>query len=155
MATKKKASYSGRARQPAKRVKYSEEEITAIQTAINEENLSVRQASQRFNIPYTTLQNKLSGKTAFETKMGPSGILTNAEEQVLVNFIEHSQKRAIPVTKEKLLDAVQNILQDEINAGVQRERPSTCRNFRPGREWFRLFCKRNPQITFRYDWLYI
>ena len=113
------------------------------------QGLSLREASRKFDIPYTTLQNKLSGKTPFATKMGPNTILTEAEEKVLSKFVIDSQRRAIPMTKESLLDTVETIIEKEAAEGLERKRPANCSRSRPGKEWYRLFLRRHPEISIR------
>ena len=97
----------------------------------------------------TTLQNKISGKTPFATKMGRSAILTEAEEKVLFKFVIDSQRRAIPMTKESLLDAVETIIEKEGAEGLERKSPANGLRSSPGKEWYRLFLQRHPEISIR------
>lgn len=85
--------------------------------------LSVRGAAKKHDIPEATLRHKLSGYHGMTSKPGPKTLLTNAEEQVLVNYVTSAVKRAHPVTKKNVLDAVKDILQDEERQGIARKLP--------------------------------
>ena len=76
---------------------------------------SRRAIGRKYNIPEGTLRTKLSGFRPLEYN-GPSlggRLLTDAEEQLIANWIEGSQRRAMPMSKETVLKAVDDILDKE------------------------------------------
>ena len=97
------------------------------------------EASKLYNIPRTTLRDKISGKAPVVKKMGPQTYLTEAEENVLVNFIVSAQKRAHPVTKETIMSLVTSLLSDErLLMEVNRDRPfqfGRSGTRQPGNKW--------------------
>lgn len=110
--------------------------------------MSVRGAAKKHNIPEATLRHKVSGYHGMASKPGPKTLLTDAEEQVLVNYVTNGVKRAQPVTKNNLLDAVKDILQDEERMGIARKQPPSFSG-EPKRKWWSLFLQRHPTLTFR------
>ena len=80
--------------------------------------------------------------------MGPKSLLTEAEEAVLIAYIKGSARRAQPVTRQNVLDAVTSILENEEEEGTHRRRPSSF-DAAPKRKWWRLFRNRHPEIAIR------
>lgn len=68
--------------------------------------MSIRKASKTFNVPKSTLIDKLKGKVPIERKIGAAPILTPAEENVLVTWILNAAKAGFPITKTQLTDSV-------------------------------------------------
>ena len=112
--------------------------------------MTLRKAASKFDIPKSTLHENVKGK-AKGGKPGPPPLLTKEEEQVLVNYIHISERRAMPVTVERIFDTVEAILTEEAQKGIKRRRPPGCieGKFRPSKKWWTLFRKRNPTITIR------
>ena len=110
--------------------------------------LSIRAAGRKYDIPEATLRNKKHRKTPVRKQMGPKPLLTEAEEAVLVAYIKGSARRAHPVTKDNVINAVTTILHDEEAEGTHRQRPHLFHEG-PKRKWWRLFTKRHPEICFR------
>lgn len=111
--------------------------ITAVQ---NGEPMAT--AAKRYGVPRITLHNKISGKTPMNCNMGPSTILKEEEEDLLVKWILAAAERRFPVSKEQLLDSVQRIVSEK-NIST----PFT--DNRPGKKWFSSFLKRHPIISQR------
>ena len=92
----------------------------------------------------------MSGYHRMTMKLGPPTLLTEAEEQVIVNYITGSRKRAHPVTKRNVMNTVTHILDKEREMGIERNRPFSCSDDNePGEKWWKLFRKRHPTIVFR------
>ena len=111
--------------------------------------LSIRGAGKKYGIPEATIRHKMSGFRGMKPKPGPKTLLTDAEEQVLVNYIVTAAKRAHPVTKRNVIGAVKAILEDEIESGYEREIPPSFSGNEPKQKWWTLFLKRHPNVTFR------
>lgn len=103
-------------------------------------SMTVRVAAEQFGIPKRTLHRKLKGELVY-CKMSPWTVLTEAEEQELVDIILYSAEHGFPVTKRQLLDTVQKHLN---NNDRKRKFP----NNRPPKKWFRAFWDRHPNISF-------
>lgn len=99
-------------------------------------------AAKRFGVPRITLMYKVKGKTPVERKMGPVLILTNSEEDLLVEWIITVARAGFPITKIELLDSVQHLIKE-----LNRKNPFL--HDRPGRTWYEAFLKRHPQLSTR------
>lgn len=110
--------------------------------------MSVRGAAKKYDIPETTLRHKRTVRRGMSIRKGPNTLLTEAEEQVIVNYITHSCKRAQPVTRINVMSAVAAILTEEVDSGTQRRLPPSFIE-KPKAKWWRLFKKRHPQLTYR------
>lgn len=123
--------------------KYSEEDLNSAVIEIREENRKIRETARKYNIPHSTLVNKLKGKTPELRKMGPPTILTPSEELLLCNWINAKAKNGFPVDKKMLYETVQEIISADGRANPFK------RN-KPGEKWFKAFLNRHPQIRERH-----
>ena len=58
--------------------------------AVKENKLSVRKASSMYNIPKSTLGNRVTRRVTFGSRSGPTRYLSDAEEAQLVQFLCNS-----------------------------------------------------------------
>lgn len=117
---------------------YTTQDIENALKAVRE-GLSLRGAAKKYNIPFTTLQSKHSGKYPVKTRSGPSPIFTEEEEQELVNYILRLSQQGFPITKDQLLDTVQDLV-------TKLEKKTPFVNNRPSRHWYEAFLRRNDEL---------
>ena len=67
-------------------LKYSIQSMDSALKEIREGHLTCNAASKIYSVPRTTLRDKLTGKSPEERRMGPSPVLTKAEEDSLATF---------------------------------------------------------------------
>ncbi|CAK1603693.1 unnamed protein product [Parnassius mnemosyne] len=120
--------------------KYTEEDLEAAIQAI-QNGMSKRAAAKVFGIPRGTLQFRLQGNF-LKTRPGPPTILTNDEENTLVEWIIQSSRKGFPRRKEDLLHSVTDFLK-------KSPRPNNFIDNKPGEGWYKLFLKRHPEIVQR------
>ncbi|KMQ88832.1 tigger transposable element-derived protein 6-like protein, partial [Lasius niger] len=123
-------------------LKYTTDQMREALKAVKTGGISVRSASIKYNVPRTTLSDKLKNKVPEERKMGPETVLSAIEEEQLIRWIIVLGKAGFPVTKDHLLDSVKMLI-----TKVGRETPFT--NNRPGRHWYQAFMRRHPEISTR------
>jgi len=75
------------------------------------------------------------------TRVGRKAVLTPAEELTLVGFINIISEIDYPLTREKLLNEVQYILNID-------GRDTSFFSNRPGKDWFTGFLRRYPRVSF-------
>lgn len=131
-----------------KRRQYDDSALEAAFGDIIERGMSIRAAAGKHGIPEATIQHKLSGKRALESKPGPKPLFSMSEEQLLVNNIMNAQRAACPVTKGSVMTAVKCILEEEAAKGIERKRPPSFTGDKPGQKWWTLFRKRHPNLNF-------
>lgn len=99
-------------------------------------------ASKQFGVPRMTLKYKVLGKTPLERTMGPKTVLTEKEEERLVEWIKEITKKGFPPKKDELILTVQRII-------VNSKRVTPFKNNKPGKKWLQLFLKRHPDLSQR------
>lgn len=123
-----------------KRFLYS---LHTLQCAVEavEKGMNLHRASIAFEVPYATLHNKVSGKSAVTSRhSGPESILGLDAENMLVEWLIGCAKMGFPISKDGLFDSVKKIID-------KSKTESLFKNNRPGKTWFRNFMKRHPELT--------
>ncbi len=92
---------------------YTDASVSAALAAIRSGMLSLRKAASAYNLPPSTLSDKINGKTPEISKSGPPPILTSAEESVLGDYITLMSSIGYPLTKKLLMLEVKKILDKE------------------------------------------
>lgn len=123
-----------------KRCLYSKDSLHEALCAINA-GMNVHAASKKFNIPRSTLDAKKK-KVYADKKPGIPTVLSNEEENTLIDWIFYLSRRGFPVTKNQLLDSVQMLIKS-----LQRKTKFV--NDRPGRHWYEGFLKRHKKFATR------
>lgn len=99
-------------------------------------------AHKIFNVPRTTIIDKVSGRSPIPRQIGITTILSRQEDNLLVKWILYLADSGFPVCKEQLLDSVEMLIK-------QLKRPNTFKEGRPWRHWYEGFMKRHPEISAR------
>ncbi|KAJ1524842.1 hypothetical protein ONE63_009710 [Megalurothrips usitatus] len=120
------------------RQNYKPEDVLAAMRAIWR-GMSRRQAAKVFNIPRSTLLDKLDGKRPVDASPGPNPFLTKAEERTLESWAIDLHRRGFPLKTEDLKDMAQAVIQSN-------QRRTSFKNGRPGRSWMRNFLLRHPKV---------
>ena len=55
--------------------------------AVISKEMGVNKAAEQFDVPRTTLKDRISGRVKYGAKPGPPGFLTPEEDQELVDFL--------------------------------------------------------------------
>ena len=100
--------------------------------------MSVLRASTLYNVPRTTLQDRVKGRVKHGIKPGPSTYLTTAEEE-LASFLMEVSKVGYGKTRKEVKFLVEAVAREK---GVLRgEKISD--------GWFRRFLERKPKLSLR------
>ncbi|KAJ8964810.1 hypothetical protein NQ314_004617 [Rhamnusium bicolor] len=93
---------------------YSEEALRDALLQIRNNNFSVRKASRIYGVPKTTIHDRLSGRIAEKpSKMGPSPVLSTAEENALVEWCINLAKYGFPCAEDIWNDPTRILNGDE------------------------------------------
>ena len=94
-------------------------------------------------LPYSTIADRVNRKIPWgAVHGGQNQVLTNAEEEHMVHWLEEMCRRGVPVGIKGLQEEVRYTLQ-----GDTRETPFT--DGTPGRKWVEGFLRRHPEIRRR------
>ena len=70
-----------------KRKLWSEESMEAATNGVQNENMTIREASRLYNVPFETLRRRVNGSVKPGSKPGPATVLTEAEEEHLASYL--------------------------------------------------------------------
>ncbi|XP_060556862.1 uncharacterized protein LOC132717417 [Ruditapes philippinarum] len=104
-------------------------------------SLTLSCAAKSYGIPKTTLHDKIKGRYA-TNKTGPRTVLSPAEETRLAEWAVSMSRIGYGRTRQELLTTVKKILDDD-------GRKTPFKDNRPGKDWYRGFVKRHPELTER------
>ena len=74
---------------------------------------SIRQAAEVYNVPKSTVHDRLTGKTEFGSHSEPPRHLTQEEEKQLVSFLFHCSSIGYPRSQKEIMSLVQNVLAEK------------------------------------------
>ncbi|KAJ8050092.1 hypothetical protein HOLleu_03158 [Holothuria leucospilota] len=121
---------------------YSQDAVNRAVGGIQKGEFTFKGASKQFGFPRSTLQDKVKGRAPVVASSGPSATLTQAEKQLLEEYITKMSKIGYGLTKRQLLDEVQTIIEKD-------GRPNPFKDNRPGRDWYQRFLRRHPNLRER------
>ena len=105
--------------------------------AVVEHGMSVRSAAELYNVPKSTLGDRVSGRVLPGATSGPSSYLTSEEEREVVTFLCRTTAIGYGRCRKEVIAIVERILSSR---GV--ERPVTS-------GWWNRFSKRQPELALR------
>ncbi len=126
---------SGSTCRPKTYKNWTKENLYRAYITVQEGELNIRQAADAYDVPKSTLHDRLSGKVPLDKCSGPKRYLSDIEEAELVNFIVESSKIGYAHSKKQLLALVQETLK------------AKGRDVVVSSEWFESFKRRHPKIT--------
>ena len=108
--------------------------------AVKEKKMSIRGAAWKFEVPYSTLKDRIHGRVQHGTKPGVKPALNPEEEKELVKYIHDIESRGFTLRGVDVRDRAGELLQ--LNRGAD----SPYIDCSPGHNWLSGFVKRNPDI---------
>ena len=99
--------------------------------------MGINQAAGNFDIPPTTLKNRLSGRVEHGKNFGPSPYLTMAEKTELIEFLTKCAAVGLGKTKREVFNIVERVL---------KKKGYNVNKFY-GEGWWTRFRKRHPKIS--------
>ena len=116
---------------PKKLRQWNDDAMKRTLEAVAEGKMGVNRAALEFNVPRTTLKDRISGRVIHGSNMGPKTYLTHEEEKELVDFLVNCAKMGYAKTRQDVLKIVHSAV---LKKGKQLDKIS------PG--WWNRFCKR-------------
>ena len=107
--------------------------------AIKEGTLGLNEASRSYQVPRSTLRDRITGRVTHGEKSGPKPYLSSEEEKELVTFLKQAASIGYGKTKKEVLAMVQKTVEKK---GVDTEKFN-------GEGWWSRFMSRNPKLSLR------
>ena len=82
--------------------------------AVKTGRLGVNRAAEEYNVPKTTLKDRLAGRVKHGVKSGPGSYLTPSEETELVKFLIDICKMGHGKTKREVIDIVKRTVKKKM-----------------------------------------
>ena len=98
---------------------------------------SIRTAAIKFNIPRSTLHDRIKGKVKMGARRGPASYLTTEEEEELANFLVRCAEIGYAHSLSQVLSLVQRIVDSK---GIKNM---------VTRGWWQKFCERHRELCHR------
>lgn len=117
---------------------YTTEHLQEAIDKIKSGQMGQREAAKQYNIPRSTLKNKLAGR--YNKAVGHPTTLTLEEEEIVANHIIAVSQQGIPVS----LQDVRIILKSYLDSTGRKIK--MFKDNKPGWEWGKLFLERHPNI---------
>ena len=125
------------ANRPSQYKHWTDDNMAIALDSVTNKGMSVRKAALYYNVPKSTVGDRVSGRIQHGSVSGPPKYLTNEEEHELVRFLIRCASIGFPKTRCEVLSLVQNIVDSKGIKTVVSSR------------WWQTFCKRNPNVTLR------
>ena len=129
--------YFTSSQRPAQYKTYNEDRLRRAYTAVMEDKISIRQAAVEYNVPRSTLGDRVRGRVLSGAVSGRQPYLSRGEEDELVCFIIRSGDIGFPRGRK------------EVIALVQRVCDSNGLNVTVTHGWWERFCFRHRNISLR------
>ena len=117
------------------------EESMGLAISAVSEGMSVRRAASDFDVPKSTLHDRISGKVSIDARSGPERYLNDKEEEQIVNFIVGCSKIGYARSKKQILALVSAI--------VAKKRGLEEGDIVVTKGWWASFQRRHPQLSLR------
>ena len=114
---------------------WSEDNLQLAYQSYQQKEFSLREAAEAYDVPKSTLHDRIAGKVPFNKKSGSPRYLTDLEEAELVNFIVESARMGYARSRKEILALVQAALKNKGKEVVLSG------------DWWKSIKKRHPKIT--------
>ncbi|XP_062587396.1 uncharacterized protein LOC134249051 [Saccostrea cucullata] len=119
---------------PVKRNKWNQESMAAAIADVKARKLSIHKASQHYNVPKSTLHDRISGRVKEDTVNGKPPILSSADEKQLIKIATERAEMGVGFNKSNFKRAA---------AALAKQRGASFKKGVPSEKWWTLFKKRN------------
>ncbi|EUB62175.1 hypothetical protein EGR_02927 [Echinococcus granulosus] len=127
-------------RQKSRRRRWTQRDMTNAYNAVKYQGMSLRGAATAFNVPESTLRDRVHGRVSLEcSRPGPPTFFTFEEEKKMVDHILFMSKIGYPYTRNQVVE-----LAGDMTKAVGRIAPFKYLN--PSQAWFYAFLNRWPDL---------
>ncbi|XP_060577256.1 uncharacterized protein LOC132734512 [Ruditapes philippinarum] len=117
---------------------------TSLDDAVNavKEGMSIRQAAKHFNVPKSTIGDRISGKHELHVPNGRPPHIPKAIEDKIVDAVKMAARRGIGLTRQQVLNRTLVLTKRmKIGGGFP--------NFKAGKGWWDGVRRRHPDLVIR------
>lgn len=107
--------------------------------------MSIREAALKYNIPKSTLIDKVKGKSPLDCRKGPKAILSSEEEKSLRDWGVKMAGIGYTCIRTQIMYTVKTIMDKDEKEGRGRKKRFGNNNL-PGKDWWGRFCERHLKL---------
>jgi hypothetical protein len=125
----------------------------AIEALKSQQIRSIKGAAAVFEVPYSTLQNRVKGRVSRQQSQVTRRTLLPTEEEALIQWIESLDSRGMPPTITYIRQMADLLLIERGNPVTLDASVTTTPDSKNtlGENWVRRMLKRNPHLTAKYS----
>ena len=86
-----------------KRKLWSEESMLAATSSVVQDNMSLREASRLYNVPFETLRRRVNGSVKQGCKPGPGTALSEEEEERLASYLIQMSEMGFGLSRDRVM----------------------------------------------------
>ncbi len=117
---------------------YDNKRLKQAYDAVKENRMSVRKAALSYNVPKSTLSDRVSERIPFGSHSGPSRYLSDEEETQLVHILCNAASLGYARTKKEVLVIVEELVSAKGRQAVH-----------VSNDWWESFRRRHPILSLR------
>ncbi|KAK6171862.1 hypothetical protein SNE40_018286 [Patella caerulea] len=123
---------------------YCQYDILAMAEAVNAVNngMSVRQAAEKFNIPKSTLGDRISGKKGVDVSLGRKPVINIEIEDKMASMAMDLAKQGFGISRRQFIARAATLCKD-------MDITTPFKDGIPGKDWWGGFRKRHPELVLR------
>ena len=95
----------------SKRKLWSEDSMLAATNSVVHDNMSLREASRLYNVPFETLRRRANGSVKLGCKPGLSTVLSEEEEELLANYLIQMSEMGFGLSHDTVMHLAYNIVE--------------------------------------------
>ena len=126
----------------AKRKLWTDESMRAATRAVKDNDMSLREASRLYNVPFETLRRRVTESVELGCRPGPATVLSDDEEEQLANYLIKMADMGFGLSPDTVKRLAYKIVE-------RSGRKHPFRDEKAGRAWFDGFRRRHPKLTIR------
>ena len=123
-----------------KRKLWSEESMEAATKDVKSENMTIREASKLYNVPFENLRRHVNGSVIPGCRPGPARVLTEQEEECLASYLIQMAQMGFGVSSETVMCLAFKIVNTTRQKHLFRDQKAGC-------AWFSGFRRRHPKLS--------
>ena len=123
-----------------KRKLWSKESMLEASNSVVHDNMSLREASRLYNVPFETLRRRVSGSVKLGCRPGLSTVLSEEEEELLARYLIEMSEMGFGLSRDTVMHLAYNIAEKD-------KRKHSFKTEKACRAWFDGFRRRHPQLN--------
>ena len=110
----------------SKRKLWSEESMAAATSSVTNDNMSLREASRLYNVPFETLRRRVNGSVRPGCKPGPATVLTEEEEEQLASYLIQMSEMGFGLSRDTVMHLAYNVVEKARRKHLFKDEKAGC-----------------------------